>query len=227
MFRKQKTSRKYYESSRPEMESLITVAPKRCIEFGCSSGGFSETLKKKYNCETWGIDMDEQSVEIARTKMDKVFMGNAFELVDQLPDNYFDYIICNDFIEHLHSPELFFNKTRRCLTDEAILICSLPNTRHWKNVYRFLILKDWKYKKSGILDYTHLRFFTKRSMKRSIKKWGFTIEKIKGIRPAITPFFYLLALLTFNSIGDMRFRQYGFRARLKEKIGSKPEVTVG
>ncbi len=208
--------RDYYESVRSEMESFVAEAPKRSIEFGCSSGGFSEILKIKCNCETWGIDIDEKSVEIARTKMDKVFLGNAFELVENLPENYFDCIICNDFIEHLHSPDLFFSKARRCLTKGAVLICSLPNVRHWKHVNRFLFLKDWKYKKSGILDYTHLRFFTKKSMIRSIKEWGFTIEKIKGIRPTKSPFFYLFAFITFNYIGDMRYLQYGFRARLKD-----------
>lgn len=215
--KRRKASREYYESSRSEMEQFIARPPERSIEFGCSSGGFSEILKKKYHCETWGIDMDQQSVDIASTKMDKVFMGNAFELVEQLPENYFDYIICNDFIEHVHSPELFFQKARRCLTDDAVLICSLPNVRHWKHVNRYLFLKDWKYKKSGILDYTHLRFFTKKSMIRSIKDWGFEIEKMKGIRPTKSPFYYLFALLTLNFIGDMRYLQYAFRARLKQK----------
>lgn len=215
--KRRKAAREYFESTRSEMEVFIAEAPKRCIEFGCSSGLFSEILKRKFNCETWGIDMDEQSVNIARTKMDKVFLGNAFELVEQLPEKYFDYLVCNDFIEHVHSPDLFFQKARRCLTDDAVLICSLPNVRHWKHVNRYLFLKDWKYKKSGILDYTHLRFFTKKSMIRSINEWGFTIEKMKGIRPTKSPFFYLFALLTLNFIGDMRFLQYGFRARLKKK----------
>jgi 2-polyprenyl-3-methyl-5-hydroxy-6-metoxy-1,4-benzoquinol methylase len=219
MFTKSKKSRRvYYQSSRPEMEQLISRPPKRSIEFGCSSGRFSETLKKKYNCETWGIDIDRQSVDVARTKLDKVLFGDVFELLEQLPANYFDYIICNDIIEHLHSPELFFQKVRECLTNDAILVCSLPNVRHWKQVSHYLFLKDWKYKKSGILDYTHLRFYTRKSILRSIKVWGFELEKIKGLRPTIFPFFYIINLITLNSIEDMRFRQYGIRARIINKI---------
>lgn len=214
--KKKKPAREYFESSRSEMVQFITHPPKRSIEFGCSSGGFSETLKNKFNCETWGIDMDQQSVDIARKKIDKVFMGNAFELVEQLPENYFDYLICNDFIEHLHSPDLFFKKARRCLTSDAVMVCSLPNVRHWKHFNRYLFLKDWKYKKSGILDHTHLRFFTRKSMIRSIGEWGFEIEKIKGIRPTKSPFFYIFTLLTLNFIWDMRYLQYGFRARIKQ-----------
>ncbi len=208
-------NREYYEDDRSEMEQFIGRPPIRTIEFGCSSGRFSERLKHKYNCETWGVDVDEQSVEIAKTKMDNVFCGDAFEQMRNLPENYFDYIICNDFIEHIHSPEQFFEKVKKHLTGDAILICSLPNVRHWKHVNRYLFLKDWKYKKSGILDYTHLRFFTKKSMKRAIKNWGFEIEKTKGIRPTKSPFFYLFNLLFLNYIGDMRFLQYAFRAHLK------------
>jgi 2-polyprenyl-3-methyl-5-hydroxy-6-metoxy-1,4-benzoquinol methylase len=194
---------------------FIDRPPQRCMEFGCSGGGFSALLKEKYGCETWGADIDRQSVEMAKTRLDRVFLGDAYEVIKELPDNSFDYLICNDIIEHLYSPERFFEEVKRCLTRDAILICSLPNVRHWKTFNRYFFLKDWKYKKSGILDYTHLRFFTKKSMKRAIKSWGFQLEKMKGIRPTKSPFFYLFTLLTLGFIYDMRFLQYGFRARLK------------
>ncbi len=208
-------NREYYEDDRPEMLQFVGRKPAKIIEFGCSSGRFSESLKKKYQCETWGIDLDQQSVDLAKMKMDKVFCGDAFEQMENLPENYFDYIICNDFIEHVAYPEQFFERVKKHLTADAILICSLPNVRYWKHFNRYLFLKDWKYKKSGILDYTHLRFFTRKSMKRAINNWGFEIEKSKGIRPTKSPLFYLFNLLFLNFIGDMRYLQYAFRARLK------------
>jgi 2-polyprenyl-3-methyl-5-hydroxy-6-metoxy-1,4-benzoquinol methylase len=206
-------NREYFEANRVEMLQFIVNRPNKCIEFGCSSGEFSALLKSKYQCETWGIDMDEMSIKKAKHKMDKVFLGDALEMMEHLPENFFDLIVCNDFIEHIPAPDQFFQKVRKHLAPGAILICSLPNVRHWKHFNRYLFLKDWKYKKSGILDYTHLRFFTKKSMRRSIRSWGFEIEKMKGLRPTKSPFFYLFNLLTLNFIGDMRFLQYGFRAR--------------
>nr|WP_321356660.1 class I SAM-dependent methyltransferase [uncultured Draconibacterium sp.] len=211
-------NREYYEDPRNEMEYFLTSAPKRSIEFGCSNGIFSERVKKKYKTETWGIDIDKESTDIAKTKMDKVFCGDALEIIEELPENYFDCLICNDFIEHVPSDRDFFKKIKKCLTDDAVLICSLPNIRHWKHFVRYFFLKDWKYKSHGILDYTHLRFYTKKSMKRAIKEWGFETELIKGIRPTKSPFFYLFCLITLNFIGDMRYLQYAFRAKLKEKI---------
>jgi ubiquinone/menaquinone biosynthesis C-methylase UbiE len=198
------------------MLAFIHEPPKRSMEFGCSSGGFSALVKEKFGGEAWGADIDASSVEVAKTRLDRVFLGDAYEVINELPDNYFDCLICNDIIEHLYSPERFFEEVKRCLTEDAVLICSLPNVRHWKTFNRYLFLKDWKYKQSGILDYTHLRFFTKKSMKRSIRTWGFEIGKIKGIRPTKSPFFYLFNLLTLGFIYDMRFLQYGFRARLKK-----------
>ncbi|MDD2382030.1 MAG: class I SAM-dependent methyltransferase [Mariniphaga sp.] len=209
------TNREYYEDARPEMLAFLEQPPKKCMEFGCSSGGFSALLKEKYGCEVWGADIDLPSVGAAKERLDKVFHGDAYEVIRELPDHQFDYLICNDIIEHLYSPERFFEEVKRCLTPDAILICSLPNVRHWKTFNRYLFLKDWKYKQSGILDYTHLRFFTKKSMKRSIRNWGFEIEKIRGIRPTKSPFFYLFCLITLGFISDMRFLQYGFRAKLK------------
>jgi len=206
--------RKYYESSRSEMLQFIDKRPVKAIEFGCGQGEFLKSLQTKYNCETWGVDMDEQSVKIAGENVDNVLHGDAYKKIEELPENYFDYIICNDFIEHLYSPELFFNKLRKNLTDDAVLICSLPNIRYWRQFLKYFFLKDWKYRDSGILDRTHMRFFTKKSMKRSIKEWGFEIEKIKGINPVKTPFFYFFNLLTLNFLGDMRCMQYSFRARL-------------
>jgi 2-polyprenyl-3-methyl-5-hydroxy-6-metoxy-1,4-benzoquinol methylase len=109
-------NREYFEASRAEMLQFIGNSPKKCIEFGCSSGGFSALLKSKYQCETWGIDLDDKSVNIARQKMDKVFLGDALEMMEQLPENYFDLIVCNDFIEHIPSPDQFFQKVRKHLT---------------------------------------------------------------------------------------------------------------
>jgi 2-polyprenyl-3-methyl-5-hydroxy-6-metoxy-1,4-benzoquinol methylase len=210
------TNREYYESSRQEMLRFIGRAPVRSIEFGCSEGRFSELLKQKYQCETWGVDMDRASVDAARSRLDNALQGDAMEIMKNLPEGYFDYLICNDFIEHLPYPEQFFKEIKRNLTPDAVLICSLPNIRHWKHFNRYLFLKDWKYKKrGGILDYTHLRFYTRKSMKRTITEWGFRIEMVKGIRPTRSPFFYLFNLLFLNYIGDMRFLQYGFRARLE------------
>lgn len=209
-------SRKYYESSRSDMLQFISRPPVKVIEFGCGNGGFLKQLKTKYPCETWGVDIDEQSAEIARENVDNVMHGDAFELINELPENYFDYVVCNDFIEHLHSPELFFKLLSKHLTPDAILVCSLPNIRYWRQFLKYFFLKDWKYRESGILDRTHLRFFTKKSMKRSVKEWGFQIEKIKGMHPVKSPFFYIVNLLFLNFLGDMCFMHYGIRAKINE-----------
>lgn len=206
----------YFESKRPEMDYFITTTPRRTIEFGCGNGGFSELLKQKYKCEAWGVDIDPDSVKNAEKVIDKAICGDAYEIIEILPEKHFDYVICNDFIEHIYSPEKFFKNLRKCLTDDAVLVCSLPNVRYFNHFKRYFFMKDWKYREEGILDNTHLRFFTKRSMKRSINEWGFQINLIKGLQPTKTVFFYFFNILSLNFIGDMRFIQYGFRAQLKK-----------
>lgn len=211
----------YFENKRPEMDYFITTTPRSAIEFGCGNGGFSELLKQKYKCEAWGVDIDPESVKNAEKIIDKAICGDAYEIIEILPLNHFDYVICNDFIEHIYSPEKFFVNLRKCLTDDAVLVCSLPNIRYFNHFKRYFFMKDWKYRDQGILDNTHLRFFTKKSMKRSINEWGFQIELIKGLMPTKTAFFYFFNILSLNFIGDMRFVQYGFRARLKNYNDNK------
>ena len=173
--------------------------------------------KKKFGVRLWrrGIDIDQNSIDLAKTRLDKAICADAFEIINDLPENYFDCLICNDFIEHIACPEDFFSKINKCLTKDAVLVASLPNVRYWSNFEKFFFLKDWKYKDKGILDRTHLRFFTKRSMKRSTREWGFKMEKIKGINPTKNPLFYVANIIFLFFIRDMCFLQYGIRARLK------------
>ena len=90
-----------------------------------------------------------------------------------------------------------------------------------------LIKKDWAYKDAGILDETHLRFFTEKSLKRTILDHGFLIESFHGINSVIIKpksiksliKNLIILLICFGSLGyykDIQFVQYGFRVRYKD-----------
>jgi len=96
------------------------------------------------------------------------------------------------------------------------VICSLPNVRYIGNVIHFLVDMDWQYKDDGILDYTHLRFFTKKSMSRLFVDAGYHVESITGITPHYWSGkrIFLLRLLFKKYVEDMKFLQYVVVAKL-------------
>lgn len=205
--------RSYFEAERPEMLNLLPKSISKTIEFGCGNGNFSKNVKQNFDAEVWGVDIDLESSENAKKVLDKVVRGAAIEVLKELPKSYFDCVICNDFLEHIVNPEEFLVALRPYLTDSAILICSLPNVRHWKNLGELFFDKDWRYRDSGILDSTHLRFFTKKSMLRMLDECGLKVEEVNGINPAKSLRFHIPNYLTFKIHDDMKYLQFIFRAK--------------
>ena len=90
----------------------------------------------------------------------------------------FDYIILADIVEHLRDPWDFLKKVRRFLKQDGRVIVSIPNVCHVTNLWNMLH-GNWEYKEAGILDRTHLRFFTKKSFSRYLEQAGFKIQSIE------------------------------------------------
>ncbi|MCF6360255.1 MAG: class I SAM-dependent methyltransferase [Cyclobacteriaceae bacterium] len=208
-----KKGRAYYETVRPEMLEFIPKSVKKTIEFGCSNGQFSKDIKEKFNTESWGIDIDSEAVKNANAVLDKVILSGAMEVLKDLPKEYFDCVICNDFLEHIINPSEFLIALKPYVTKNAVLICSLPNVRYWKNVSELLFEKDWRYREEGILDSTHLRFFTKKSIQRFLKQSGLELEKIEGINPTKSIRFQIPNILTFGVHNDMKYLQFASRSK--------------
>jgi hypothetical protein len=94
------------------------------------------------------------------------------------------------------------------LSVNGIVIASIPNVRYFGNLYELLLKKDWEYKDSGILDTTHLRFFTKLSMKRMFEDAGYELIRQEGIKKITSWRFRLLNLLTFGFLDDTKYLRF-------------------
>lgn len=191
------------------------------LDIGCGEGEFSRHLKK--NCDVWGVEPDAESAVASSRKYKKVLVGKYEEMVSQIPDGYFDLVICNDVIEQMADHEWFFRSIHGKVKGGGCLIGSIPNVRYIRNLFDLLLRKDWQYQDSGILDKGHLRFFTKKSFLRIFSKGDFIVEKFEGINPPTQPFkrFYLalISAITLGHASDIRYFQFGFRV---VKSGSRP-----
>ncbi|MBQ4820246.1 class I SAM-dependent methyltransferase [Aquimarina sp. MMG016] len=198
----------YYNNTRHEMLTFLPKGSKTVLDIGCGEGAFSGYIKEKYNAETWGIELMPEHGKKAEKVLDKVFIGECEKLIDDLPDNYFDAIYFNDVLEHLVDPYWVLEKIKSKLSDNGVIISSIPNIRYHSALKSLVINKNWEYKDNGVMDKTHLRFFTGKSIANMYKRLGYKIITHKGINrtKSIKPYFYNIPFL-FTAM-DMWYLQY-------------------
>lgn len=199
----------YYSYERKELQSFIPSGITRTLDVGCASGAFSVGLKNDFGVETWGIEMVHDVAEVAKTRLDRVLTGTFDEVYDDLPEKYFDCIFFNDVLEHMPNPEDCLEKIKKCLSPNGCIIASIPNMRYINVLKELVLKKDWEYKESGIMDKTHLRFFTKKSMARMFDKCDYDIKQLRGIHK-ISPYCLtsIINALLFNRIEDVKYMQF-------------------
>lgn len=151
------------------------------LDVGCASGAFG-AIAKQHGITVWGVEPVKEAAAKARHVLDQVIEG-FFDEHAALPDVYFDAITFNDSLEHFPEPMSPLRLARRKLKPDGRLVCCIPNVRYVENIKHLLFGKDWRYTDKGILDDTHLRFFTRKSMVRTIEAAGFTVLSVQGINP--------------------------------------------
>lgn len=219
----------YFEANRSVMTRFLPPSYERVLEVGCASGGFAEHLRP--GCEVWGVEPDARAAHAACRRLHRVLTGVYDAVAGDLPEGYFDLVICNDVIEHMSDHDRFLEDIKRKMRPGAALVGSLPNVRHLTALYKLLIARDWPYSSSGILDRTHLRFFTAKSIRRCLAEHGYHIERFAGLGSIVRygisrranplPVYSDAAVrigagaVVALSLGwwwDTQYPQYGFRA---------------
>ena len=211
----------YYSQERDELMDFIPSGVKKVLDVGCGEAFFTEKVKKKFDAEAWGVELVDAAANVARTKLDKVITGGFHKNYNALPKGYFDCVFFNDVLEHVINPEEVLAQSKALLSDNGVIICSIPNVRFFRNLMELLIEKDWRYKDGGILDRTHVRFFTLKSIKRMFQGLDFDVIEVAGIHPIksskVRILYYLLNGLTLGAIQDTFFMQYACIVKPKSK----------
>jgi len=198
----------YYTHERPEMLRFVPATAQRVLELGCAEGTFASALKSRTGAEVWGIEFNPEAAACARAVIDRVLIGDANEQIAQLPDAYFDAIVCNDVLEHLVNPSTTLELLRRTLKPNGVVVASIPNIRYIPALSKIVFRRDFPQKDEGIFDRTHLRFFTRKSIKRLFKSAGFTMIRMRGINGYYGPLGIVLTVLTLGYFADGFYLQY-------------------
>jgi len=203
----------YYHQEREEMLKFVAPDVKFVLDVGCSAGGFGKLLKKKRNCIVWGVEPTDSAIEASK-HLDKVYHDFFHSSLD-FGNLKFDAIVFNDVLEHLVDPweTLIFSKT--LLRDRGYVVASIPNIQSYQ-VLKDLILKgQWEYTLSGILDKTHLRFFTRKSIVQMFSDTGFEVINVEGQNSVLrnSRFLKILNFIMPNRINPFLFINFGVCAR--------------
>lgn len=147
----------------------------RLLEIGCGNGDTAAYARLQSKCG-WcaGVELCATPAREASTKMDEVHVGDVETLKLPYPEKYFDSLLMSEVIEHLRDPWGTILRLRSHLKPGAWVIAGSPNVAH-HSVLRMLINGRWDYSSEGVMDRTHLRWFTPRTYRELFEGCGFDV----------------------------------------------------
>lgn len=204
----------YYNLERMEMLPFIPEGVRSVIEVGCGGGGFGSLIKRRSDgASVWGVEPSEEAASVARQRLDKVICGTFQSNMPELEGESFECIVFNDILEHLVNPEQALLDAKNYLSENGVVVASIPNILYFPEIFKIIVEQDWEYQKEGILDSTHLRFFTKKSIVRMFENCGFEIVNVAGINPCRSKKYNLANILCLNHLKDWRYLQFAVVAK--------------
>jgi 2-polyprenyl-3-methyl-5-hydroxy-6-metoxy-1,4-benzoquinol methylase len=155
---------------------------KRVIDFGCATGYFSQLLTRK-GCRVTGIEINPDAAKVAELYCEQVIVADLdfVSVTEVLPIHEFDVAVFGDVLEHLRNPWKMLEETQQLLKPEGYIVASIPNIAH--GAIRLALLQGkFEYTELGILDNTHLRFFTRKTVEELFERSGYFIDVIDSTK---------------------------------------------
>ena len=171
----------YYFNARMELLEFITHKPDdtfHVLEVGCGLGCTLAKIQSLFpNAHVTGIELNEKVASLGKQVVD-IIPGNIETMELPYPMSCFDYIIFADVLEHLYDPEKILKRMRPYLKPHGCIIASIPNIMHY-SVILPLLCGHFTYQDAGILDRTHIRFFTANECVEMFKRCGYATDPIR------------------------------------------------
>lgn len=169
----------YYSNPRRDYVALLPINSNAAIlELGCGDGATGALALKEGKCGRYvGIEMFAPMAERARRVLSEVHVGNIENMVLPHAEETFDALILSEVLEHLVDPQKILKRLVTLLKPNGLVFASSPNIAHWSNV-KNLCLGKFEYEESGMMDRTHLRWFTPNSFSSMFTSAGVVVDKL-------------------------------------------------
>ena len=198
----------YYRQNRHEMLSYVPENAKIILDVGCGNGEFGKKLMEMRGAVVWGVEPYASACNQAKLALARVFNTYFSSSTLTIKDSKFDAIIFNDVLEHMVDPQEALEFAKTLLNENGVIVSSIPNIRHYKVLKKLLFNKSFEYKDSGILDKTHLRFFTSSSILAMYTNAGLNVLRHEGINESCSTGARCLARIFPGLLGDTIWLQY-------------------
>ncbi len=152
----------------------------RVLEIGCATGYMTKHLRDELGCSVTAVEIDPAQAAQAEPYADRLIVGDIADAAmwDRI-EGEFDFAIFADVLEHLSDPWEALRRTRGVLAEGGAILASIPNVAYHK-VRKQLLLGGFDYTHFGILDSSHLRFFTAKTARALFESNGYRVEKMLG-----------------------------------------------
>jgi len=185
----------YYNQERTWVSIFNIKKNSTVLDVGCADGVLARYLAKNYAATVSGVDCLTQCLLNANEHLEYSILGDFTQLsISDFLDHRFDHVIFSDSLEHMADTEKALSLAFSLLEPGGTILLSLPNIQHFSALFP-LIMGYWDYKEWGILDRTHLRFFTKNSFAKSLRLYGYRNFRIITPLPRNSKSFFINYLL--------------------------------
>jgi len=204
---------RYYDNIRKDISHILPGPLDRVLEVGCGDGSTLAHFKAE-GLFSWtaGVEKVVEVATKARKSVDVLVEGDIENMTLPFPKRSFDAILCLDVLEHLLDPWAVVRSLHSYLKPSGMLLASIPNVRFYRVVRDLLFKGQWRYTDVGILDRTHLRFFTLESAIELVECSGLKVSKLHRLGLEPNKGRARMNRLTFGIFKDLMTCQYLLQA---------------
>lgn len=230
----------YHDNARVEIASFIDQPPALVLDIGCGGGATGKLIKQKFpGAKVVGIEMNPQAADHAREVLDDVICGDLHQIPmhARLGNARVDLVLLLDVLEHLYDPWRALERIRGWLSPSTRVLASVPNVRNLATLDQ-LAAGRWSYEPNGVLDITHVRFFTKASLRELFESTGYRVLDMQPLlRPELIDCHIVgrqpgklitknlsVAFRDLEDLEDLYSLQYVIDARMASSAVATPEV---
>jgi 2-polyprenyl-3-methyl-5-hydroxy-6-metoxy-1,4-benzoquinol methylase len=174
----------YFTNARHDyVAELPASATARILEIGCGAGETGALALLSRKCEYYcGVEMFQTAAEIAKSRLSEVLVGDIEQLNPGWNSETFDALILSEVLEHLADPWATLRKIRPAMKSGALVFASSPNVSHYRTIV-MLLRGEWTLSDFGVMDRTHLRWFTPNTYRDLFESCGYRVDAVREHRP--------------------------------------------